>query len=36
MEKKELTCIDCFVTNCNKEDKEFPEFCLTTNMDEDV
>ena len=36
MEKKELSCIDCFVTNCNKQDKEYPEFCLTTNMDEDV
>lgn len=36
MEKKELSCIDCFVTNCNHQDKEYPDFCLTTNMDEDV
>lgn len=25
-----LSCIDCGVVNCNKMDKEFPEFCLTT------
>lgn len=27
------SCIDCGNTNCNKMDKEFPPFCLTTNTD---
>lgn len=36
MEKKELSCIDCAVTNCNLEDKSYPSFCLTTHMDEEV
>lgn len=35
-EIKKMSCIDCAVTNCNKEDKSFPEFCLTTHMDKDV
>lgn len=29
-EKKVLSCIDCAVANCNKMDKAFPDFCLTT------
>ena len=29
-EQKTLSCIDCAVVNCNHMDKEFPEFCLTT------
>ena len=31
-----LSCIDCAVKNCDKMDKSFPEFCLTTNMDTEV
>lgn len=38
MDQQELcrSCIDCGTANCNKMDKQFPEFCLTTNMDQDV
>lgn len=36
MEDKRLSCADCAVTNCNKMDKSYPSFCLTTNMDEAV
>lgn len=36
MDKKNMSCIDCMVKNCNLEDKTFPEFCLTTNMDKEV
>ncbi|MCB7303252.1 DUF1847 domain-containing protein [Bariatricus massiliensis] len=25
------SCIDCAVTNCDKQDKTYPAFCLTTN-----
>ena len=28
------SCVDCGVTNCNKMDKYYPDFCLTTGMDE--
>ena len=35
MEKK-LSCIDCAVKNCDKMDKTYPEFCLTTNMKKEV
>ena len=31
-----MSCIDCGNINCNKEDKVYPEFCLTTHMKEDV
>lgn len=31
-----LSCIDCAVKNCDKMDKTFPEFCLTTHMDTEV
>ena len=34
MEK--MSCIDCAVTNCNLQDKQYPDFCLTTQMDEAV
>lgn len=33
---KELSCIDCAVTNCNTMDKVYPEFCLTTHMNEEA
>lgn len=29
------TCTDCGIANCNKGDKEYPEFCLTTNLDQE-
>lgn len=31
-----MSCIDCAVTNCNNMDKKYPDFCVTTHMDEDV
>lgn len=36
MTEKRLSCADCAVTNCNKEDKSYPAFCVTTHMDEEV
>lgn len=36
MEKCQMSCVDCGVFNCNKEDKKYPEFCLTTHMDKEV
>ena len=36
MSEKKLSCIDCAVSNCNLMDKTYPEFCLTTHMDEKV
>lgn len=36
METKKLSCIDCAVTNCNLQDKQYPDFCLTTHMDSEV
>lgn len=36
MEERKLSCIDCAVKNCDKMDKTYPEFCLTTHMKEDV
>lgn len=30
------SCADCAVTNCNLENGTYPEFCLTTNMNEEV
>ena len=36
MENKVLSCVDCAVTNCNLQNKEYPDFCLTTHMDEKV
>lgn len=36
MENIKRTCIDCAVKNCNLQDKTYPDFCLTVNMDEDV
>ncbi|MEG0829579.1 MAG: DUF1847 domain-containing protein [Anaerovoracaceae bacterium] len=32
MKDKKLSCVDCLVVNCNKEDKMYPEFCLTANL----
>ena len=36
MDKRKLSCVDCGVTNCNHQDKQYPEFCVTTHMDEKV
>ncbi|MBQ0018507.1 MAG: DUF1847 domain-containing protein [Clostridiales bacterium] len=36
MTEKKLSCIDCAVTNCNNMDGAYPDFCLTTHMDEAV
>ena len=36
MENIKRTCIDCAVKNCNLQDKTYPDFCLTANMDDDV
>ena len=33
---KERSCIDCAVKNCDKMDKSYPEFCLTTNLNQEV
>lgn len=33
MEELKRSCIDCAVTNCNKEDNKYPDFCLTTSLD---
>lgn len=30
------SCIDCAVKNCSKMDKTYPDFCLTTHMDEEA
>ena len=32
MKKEDMSCIDCAVKNCNKMDKTYPDFCLTTHM----
>jgi uncharacterized metal-binding protein len=34
MDKK--TCVDCGVLNCQTRDKEYPEFCLTTELSEET
>ncbi|MBR2483275.1 MAG: DUF1847 domain-containing protein [Oscillospiraceae bacterium] len=36
MENNVHSCIDCAVTNCNLQDKAYPDFCLTTHMNEEV
>ena len=30
------TCIDCGVLHCRRMDKDFPEFCPTVEMSEDL
>ena len=36
MENNVHSCIDCAVTNCNLQDKAYPDFSLTTHMNEEV
>jgi len=33
-EKKKFSCTDCGVLNCSKRNASYPEFCLTTGLDE--
>lgn len=35
MEKKDLSCVDCGVLNCNKRDSEYPGFCPTEALSEE-
>lgn len=30
------SCIDCGTVNCDRMDKKYPTFCLTTHMDEEI
>lgn len=34
--KIERSCADCLIGNCNKMDSKYPEFCLTTSMDDKI
>lgn len=36
MSEKKLSCVDCAVTNCNLMDGSYPDFCLTSHMNENV
>lgn len=37
MDKKlKRSCIDCGVINCDQNDRTYPDFCLTTSLDENV
>lgn len=36
MSENKLSCIDCAVKNCDKEDRSYPPFCLTTHMDHEI
>ncbi|HIW84807.1 MAG TPA: DUF1847 domain-containing protein [Candidatus Dorea gallistercoris] len=36
MKPEEMSCIDCAVKNCDKGDKAYPAFCLTTHMDQEI
>ncbi|AFS79560.1 hypothetical protein DUF1847 [Gottschalkia acidurici 9a] len=33
--KTPKTCTDCGLVSCNKIDEEYPEFCLTTNLNQE-
>ena len=30
------SCVDCGILNCHTRDKEYPDFCLTTHMNEET
>ncbi len=36
MEKHRLTCADCGVANCIWEEGQFPDFCMSTHIDQDI
>lgn len=33
---EDMSCVDCMVKKCDTLKGEYPKFCLTTNMDEDI
>lgn len=35
MERKDLSCVDCGTQNCKFKTRTYPEFCLTTNLDQE-
>lgn len=35
-EKRNLSCADCAVVNCIKEQGRFPDFCLSLKLDEEI
>ncbi|AET68743.1 uncharacterized metal-binding protein [Desulfosporosinus orientis DSM 765] len=35
-ETKNLSCSDCGLINCYRQEKSFPQFCLTTNTDQEI
>lgn len=35
MNKKELSCVDCAVRNCEFQDRMYPDFCLTAKLAEE-
>ncbi|TGE37243.1 DUF1847 domain-containing protein [Desulfosporosinus fructosivorans] len=35
-ETKNLSCSDCGLINCYRKEKSFPQFCLTTNTDQEM
>ena len=35
-QKKTLTCADCVVIQCHVQNKQYPSFCLTENMDQQI
>lgn len=36
MDKKKLSCGDCSVTNCDVQNRSYPSFCPTANMDNTI
>ena len=32
---KSLSCVDCGTQNCKFKTRTYPEFCLTTNLDQE-
>jgi len=34
--KENLSCSDCGLINCYRKEKSFPQFCLTTNTDQEM
>ena len=32
--EKELSCVDCGTQNCKYKDRTYPDFCLTTGLDD--
>ncbi len=35
-QKKTLTCADCAVIQCHVQNKQYPSFCLTEHMDQEI